>query len=236
MARSAAASSDAMHMNAGVLTAWPYGSLAVCLYQTTTTPFGGSGIVVVGGFGAGETAELNQPNTAATKLEYWNSTDGNARQSSTATLQVGVWSIVAVTKATGSVLARFHAYRWDTATWVHENAPFNQVDSSVTGLTEHSIGSWDAGSTGPFDYAAAAVWNQRVLTDSEIERLPHGLWSMMDPTVCWEFPSGTDFPAEVNVDHSRFRSAKQASVGASVTRTARRDPPGFRFSASTRRR
>jgi hypothetical protein len=84
------------------------------------------------------------------------------------------------------------------------------------------------------DIAAIMIVDKRSLTDSEIERLPRGLWEQVatGPTdVLREFSYNDRVGLGTNIDASKRRDA----VLTGTTRSPLRGPPGFRFSAINRR-
>lgn len=214
----------------------------------TTHPYGTAVAVVnIGAFvgtGAGSVLFLGTSGTADTEDTlniygpqkapgYWNST-ANVDAVGATVMTLNNWLLVAVSKATGTVACRVHHYTWTTNTWVHENTALTSADSANVSAVA-AVG----GNQGTFAHtgqiAAVAVFNKRVLTDSEIERMACGRWNLWTPDLLVEYPSGRDFPAQTVAEHSRNRCV-QSGVGSTVSRAAVADPPGFKFSALPRRR
>lgn len=151
-------------------------------------------------------------------------------------LTTGKWLLVVTSKATGTVAVREHVYTFNTGTWTHSNSSATSADYSGAAPVSATIGGINSSTfTITGDIGCVAMWSKRVLTDSEIERLPQGRWDLMEPAFLVEYPSGVDFPAQTQCDFGRGRG-RQSSVGSGVTRTPQTDPPGFRFSPANRRR
>jgi hypothetical protein len=215
----------------GQFTAMPFGTIVAVLYQTTINSIGRSPVVVGGD--AGDAAELFIYNNG---IGYWNGAASVDTFGSTPQASANVWQLIALTKATGTTAVRMHLYSWPTHSWAHNDAAGTISNSAGTGLTEHGVGGFsEASGNGDLigTLAAAMVLNSRVLSDQEIERLPRGNWYQWAPDLLVEYPSGRDNPSSVR-ELSRNRMRQTASAGTS--RSALRDPPGFRFSPQHRRR
>lgn len=228
-----ATSNDAVTVAAQGFTAFAYGTLAVVLKPTSFA------------------AAYNYLLIGTDAQDYWEIFTGtgsfNARislyngsvstQSGTSNLTAGAWSLMAWTKGTGTVLPRWHRLTWTTGSWTHGDFAGTIADNSQTGISEYSIGfngSQGANSANGA-VAAAAIWRDRALTDSEIERLGRGRWDEQNPDLLMEFPGGRDDLVRTTIDCSRNR-ARQSASGSQVTRDNAAGPPGFRYSALTRRR
>jgi hypothetical protein len=109
---------------------------------------------------------------------------GTFRQMFTATPE---WLIVAVTKAAGSSIPRYHKYIFDTAAWSHANDGVSIGDATETGSTLH-LGRWgDSGSAFMEGFLGGVGAWDRVLNDTEIESLDTGLqaWYDLAPVDLW---------------------------------------------------
>lgn len=209
-------------------TAMAYGSVFAVVYIQGIDTVKAPTLVVVGG-DSGDFIELYISNTAPNPLKIWN---GTASASSTVNAPLNEWCLIGFTKGAGTVTPRLHLYRWPTNAWTHQNATGTLADAAGTGATEHTIGGLGSSADDlAGDMAAAMVIKSRALSDSEVERLPRGQWSMFNPDLLVEFPSGRDNPANTR-DLSRFAVRETASAGQS--RASRTDPPGFRFSPRRR--
>lgn len=114
----------------------------------------------------------------ASKPTLWT---GAASASSTFTVLVSEgWVLVGVTKATGTVVPRFHKYVFSTDTWTHTDSATSIANAAVPG------GGCKLGAkAGPGDFfdgdlAGAAVWDI-VLADTQVEALPFGLLPWFAP-------------------------------------------------------
>jgi hypothetical protein len=160
--------------------------------------------------------------------------DNSGVQGGSTSFVASAWYFLGISKATGSVTARAHIYKWNTRTWVHENLAGASQDGDATSVI---IGNQLGNESMRGHMAAAFALPSRVMTDSEFERLPRGNWDLLIPDAeRWEYKSGRDYPT---VTASLPRSCGKYHMRAtSVTGTARSaivDPPGFRFSRLTQR-
>lgn len=167
---------------------------------------------------------------------------GSSDVESAATVKVADgWCLVAVTKASGTATPRFHIFKWSANTWTHQNGGGTNIVTHA--WSKIRIGRSQSGDQFDGDLAALMIINGRVMTDSEIERLPAGAWDRWvgaHDFLC-EFKSGRDAPVATtqsrHPDQSRSRDRQTASVTTTGTsRAAVADPPGFRYSRLTRRR
>lgn len=95
------------------------------------------------------------------------------------------WVLAAVSKAGGSSVPRGHKYVYSTKTWTHTDAAAASGGDS-TDLTGGKVkfGQWQNTDVLNGDMAVAIAY-KRVLTDAEVEMLPHSL-----PAILWTAPSG----------------------------------------------
>lgn len=221
----------------GGIANFPFGTVAAWVKRASAT----NGIQA---FLAFEDAGTNSPYsfffTATNTLSAYNQA---AQVDSTTTVtSTTEWTFIAWNKATGTATPRCHFYKPSTNAWTHENASGTQANTAGTPISIQ-IGGDNNGDYFDGDIAAVAVFRQRVLTDSEIERLPRGQWDLWvaEHDFLWEARSGRDVPVATtqsrHPDQSRSRTRQTASASTSgTTRAATADPPGFRFSRLTRRR
>jgi hypothetical protein len=163
-----AAAFDSITFAIGSLANFAFGpgSLAA-LFRVATLP--GAGVFwTICSFGSSNTVgyqmyiDGNASNAVTLRL---NSTNVAGLAPSTA-----AWTLVVATKATGTVLPRFHFYNYKTGVWTHVNAGTTVADATAPS-TSAKLGVSPV-STNPFDgdIAAVAVWNF-VLTDAQCESL-----------------------------------------------------------------
>jgi hypothetical protein len=219
---------------------WTYGTIAAYVRKTTD----GANMMV-----------LNNQNTAASdsgfgflintanKIDLWSNTANSDILSTSTFLSTDGWGIVAVTKATGGT-PRAHFYKQQSATpWTHEAMTGAQADNTDVNPTNPNVSiSCSSDATQFFvngDIAAIIALNQQVMTDSEIERLPSGMWDRWlrrTDDFLIEFPSGRDaFVTGVNTSRTVGRGTMRPTATVGTSRAARTDPPGFRFSRYKRR-
>jgi hypothetical protein len=152
----------------------------------------------------------------------------------------GSWAMLICTKETGTVAPVAHSYRWTNNLWVHEtmddtNANNTASSDRVIVGNHHNDGSDHKSILSHM--AAAFMLPSRVMSNSEIQRLPEGNWDLLIPTAeRWEWASGRDQPSTSNLMRSWGPNNLRATAVTGTARSAVRDPPGFRFSRNTRRR
>jgi len=181
MARTfARATVDRVTLSIGALNFVPPVSLAALVRKTTDSQ---NEVIFRAGSGAGASWFLNLRGSD-NKMEFSNQT--TQIQATTLTLTVADgWSLVGVSKATGTATPRFHKYVISSNTWTHDNAAGTIADPTTPG-TNAFIGSSGASSGFDGDIAVAGVWNV-VLTDAQYETLPFSLaaWRQIDPKGLW---------------------------------------------------
>lgn len=226
---------NAVSVTARGFTDWGFGTLAIVGYHVAAFDSAGRTLltigtvaqdfveVFIGGDGGGGTNN---------KLDLWN---GSASSRGVTVINSGGWYVWTVTKTTGTTTPRSHLYEWTSNTHTHENQNTTSANPTGTGATEHAVSFASAGTTFDGYVLAAAAWRSYTMTDSEVERLPRGLWTNYSPDLLIEFPSGRDNMNRTNIDNGRNRMLMKAS-GSQVTRGNITDPPGFRLSALNRRR
>src|SRR3990172_1760690 len=99
----------------------------------------------------------------------------------------GAWQVLAVSKATGTVAARFHKYLYSTDAHSHENDDATVANSSAP-TTNVYLGTDGTVTVDGLDgdLLIAAVWDV-VLTDAQSEPLPFSLaaWFAIQPKGLW---------------------------------------------------
>lgn len=225
----------------GSMTTFPYGTFAL-VFRSTLLPTGihpVQALWVMGNDTHDEEWDLGATGSSPPSAFFSDGqTFGRSDPSAASTITAGKWYQFAWTKATGSVVPRFHRFDFATATWVHEAGSAAQPDDSTTIPqvgTGYDFGGGSAAYIPDGDFAAVGCWKSRAMTDSEVERLPAGSWERYAPDLYVGFPSGRDSPTSVNVDAGRNRM-RVTTNGSAVTRSASAGPPGFRYSAVYRRR
>lgn len=225
-------------------TNWGFGTLAVCLKRISNS---GSNFQYL----------LCNTNAASTdsgfaftfdlsdRFDLWSATGSTDRLSTTSFTTTAGWGIVAITKTTGTTTARAHFFSWTSGTWTHENFSGTSADNTdVLSPPSVQIGEfWNAGGHGDYldaEVAAVMALTNEAMTDSQIERLPAGLWDRWltrAEDFLIEFPSGRDpYVSGTNTVRTSGRATMKATSTTGTTRGASADPPGFRFSKFKRRR
>lgn len=147
------------------------------------------------------------------------------------------WCIVAWTKATGTVAPRLHRYRWSANDWVHAASATTMADAAMTVTAIKVAQNHGNNEGGDLDIAAAMFAPNYVMSDSEIERLPRGMWDRwidsVKPGFLAEFPPRDQPTAGAARDNSRSRARESAIL---LTSRGATSPPGFRYSRHARRR
>lgn len=141
-----------------------------------------------------------------------------------------IWTLVAVTKATGSATPRGHLYNYNTSTWSHANAAGAMTDSTVT---PGASGFIQVGGLFNFLNASIAVigvW-AAVLSDGDIEGLDLALsaWVAQNPNTLWAFNQASTSDPVLDL---MGNGADQSSITGTTVITGD-DPPGFDFSLGT---
>lgn len=229
------ANADTVIVTAQGFTQFEYGTMAAVYYQTVAFDNATGRTMLTLGSEAQDYAELFFGNngtggTNQDKVGYWN---GAASIKGTTAAADNTWMLVAASKNTGTVQERAHLMNFSVGTWTHETTGTAAGDNAGTGATTHQVG-YTGGPTGYI--MAVAAWRRRVLSDSEVERLARGMWSMFDPDLYMCFPSGRDFPNRTTVEASRNRMLQSALGGTTVSRGNIAGPPGFRTEPLFRRR
>lgn len=137
------------------------------------------------------------------------------------------WVILVVSKAAGTVLPRCHRYKFDTATWTHENMNATMADASGTAdrviFGERNAASDDLNGK----IALAGAWTS-VLSDSDVELLDNGLssWTSLNPVALWRF----DTDNVVSGLQDTIGGADETSHTGTTFSTD--EPTGFSYAAS----
>jgi hypothetical protein len=103
---------------------------------------------------------------------------------------LGIWALLAATKAAGTAKAQLYAYRFDTKAWVNEEGAFAIADAAANPGGYIQLGMWESGEPLNALYAAGAMWN-KVLSKAEIEELAAvksiESWLGKSPVGMWMF-------------------------------------------------
>lgn len=98
------------------------------------------------------------------------------------------WTLIAVSKASGSQPVSWSRYNFSTDTWTHDN-PGSLSDASPVPGGFVEIGAYEGGSNPTADFAALAIWNTNLST-GQIETLVDGSleeWDDLNPSGLWLF-------------------------------------------------
>lgn len=205
-----------------------WGTIAVCAYDVTN-PGAAAGMAYVGtNQFTGDLAYIGIGNN----LADWY--DGTTERVGSTAVEIAEPLVVVATKASGSATPRFHKYRFNTNTWLHENGDGANVDGATA--TSFTLGA-EADSS-PFaaldaEVWAIGIWPSRVMTDSECERLARGNWLNYGPAFYEQWTDGREV-GDMVTTLGRNRSRQTSRTG--TTRGAQKPPPGFRMDARRRRR
>lgn len=218
---------------------WANGTIAA-MVRTASDLGGGNYPVIIACENSGGTDDgfsFYVDGDLSQSLSVFLGTAGNISENASAAIQTANgWCCVAVTKVTGSTAPRFHIYKPTTNAWVHAAGGTALVDNT-TFNTNLYIGRSQATVANRFDGDIAAVMVVgRVMTDSEIERLPSGRWDRWlskQTDYLREFPSGRD---QIQLGRANDMARQRDSALTGTSRTAATDPPGFKWSRLNRRR
>lgn len=216
---------------------FPYGTTVLVIYLTSTLTDGQArSLVMSGASTTSDDIDVVNVYDSTYLPGTWNSVTATDIKGSTS-IPKNTWSVVAITKDTGTVFPRAHVLNMSSGGWAHGNASAVEADASNTGQTVYAVnGTSNTQFTGIDGHiAAAGSWYRRALSDSEIERLAAGSWNKYSPDVLVELKSGRAPLAVGPLDHGRQRMPTLL-FGSAILRSAIGDPPGFRFSLMGRRR
>lgn len=125
------------------------------------------------------------------------------------------WTLIAYTKAAGTVTPKFHKYVYSTATWTHSNAGGTHDNGvAVQSGDNLQMGKWGNGSDRcAVDLALGGVWS-RELTDDQIQQLAFSLqaWYAASPVEAWLLDQASTSQA--------VRSWSGSSAQTSITGTS----------------
>jgi len=134
----------------------------------------------------------------------------NFPASSFATTIANGWVLVAVTKAAGTVIPRYHKYNYGTQVWDHANAGASvgnlpALTSYIVGLSGQGFQPW------PGDVLIEGVWDS-VLSDVTLETLPVRLlnWIAASPKEARRYDTAGTITPFVGT------SSQTASVGGTL--------------------
>jgi hypothetical protein len=100
------------------------------------------------------------------------------------------WVLLAITKAAGTSIPRFHKYVFSTATWTRENMGGSSVQGTAAGAGTVQLGKYSTSLPDYFngDMSAVAVWSS-VLTDDQLDEMVTTLdsWTALSPQAMWVF-------------------------------------------------
>lgn len=208
MARTFDGTDDKVTLSLGAL-GFTFGPGTVAAIVRWVTSAGTDTIFSVG---TGSTGFALGYNPGATTLEAV--VDAASTTSATA-LTSGSWYLVAMTKATGTVIPRIH--RYDYAANSHSHANCAGTLGDTTPATQAQIGERFSASALYWsgDIAVVGCWNV-VLTDAQIEAMAFSLmaWHQVPPKGLWVLDQAAT-TMKVN-DHSGGGANESALVGTAV--------------------
>jgi hypothetical protein len=194
---------------------WTFGTLAVLIRRNENASFDAFISNHTSAAVRQPTLEINSANkmflTGAWSVDHPGATE---------ILTANGWYILVITKATGTVAPRLHIYRVNTGTWVHENEPGTETNppSQAGGAIWFGATS-AAGNFANADFAAAAEWPGKVLSDAECEALATATslkagWKALSPSGLWTFDQAS---VETSVEDLTGNGANQtARTGTTV--------------------
>lgn len=163
-------------------TLGPFTAAAICRrildsagYRAFWAVSGGTGGEVEVGLTDGELFGYFESTTVAGPLDTMDSTDG--------------WNLIAVTKAGGSSVLRWHQYRYSDTTWVlnEDDDGSACADQAISGASAF-LGAYNAGSERfEGDIAVVGVWKGTALSDGQLSGMTDTLasWQALSPTGLW---------------------------------------------------
>lgn len=233
------AGADRLTFSLGAMTTFPFGTMAM-VFRLLTNHGGGTYPTLVGTDASGDDAfSFFLDGDNGMRPSTYNGTGGAVCGAAGMPIAVADgWVFTAMTKATGTVAPRFHRYRWSANDWVHAASGTTTPNPALT-VSAIKVGQNHLNNEGgDLDLVAALIASNYVMTDSEIERLPWGLWDrwvdQVKPGFLWEAGDRDQPIAGSGRDSSR--SGARESALTATTRGAAMGPPGFRFSRLNRRR
>lgn len=126
------------------------------------------------------------------------------------------WCLIAMTKATGTVVPRFHKVIISTGAATHENSVTSLANPDVIAVAP-LIGATEGFFTG--DILVGAIWD-RVLSDAEIELLASSLWrwTTSSPRAHWRLDQ--ELTTQKVRDLSGGNSNESSLVGTAVSNSS----------------
>lgn len=233
--RFTAASSERIYIGTAGLAGldFAYGTLAVCLWIVSVSVNSQALLATNDGATTGVEWYIHGTGTNGSDLSWYGTT--NVDSFSTLAVTTGENLLVAITKATGSVLPRAHMYKFATGAWTHGDCASNIGDAATA--TALCIGAFaNAGSSDHLDgeLHACAAWNKLAMSDLEVERLARQPdWSRFAPDMYESASDGRDV-GDMMTTIGRYRCKQTARTG--TTKGVQSPPPGFRSRVQRRRR
>lgn len=158
-------------------------------------------------------------------INFWNGSGAATTGASAVT--TGNWYLVALTKASGSVAARFHIYNYSTRAWSHADAA--AIANSGTPATTIWVGGDVGGGVNNCfggDMQVAGYWNT-ALTDDQVEALANDTlaWARAKPTAWWTLSQPVVTDALVDVSGGGANESSRTGTLVSVGNPNFDQPP-----------
>jgi hypothetical protein len=141
------------------------------------------------------------------------------------------WSLVVVTKASGSVAPRIHKYPLSTATWTRANAANAMVDQTMVSTDRLAFGKDESTNRNAMRLAASAIWTVG-MSDAQVSALATNLWTgdwynhaAGTPVTLWQFNQGSTAVAVADLTGG---GATETAISGTTVVTGD-DPPGWTF-------
>jgi hypothetical protein len=122
------------------------------------------------------------------------------------------WMLLAITKADGNAIPRFHKYVYGTSTWTHTDSSNFSPDPATTDSSYDFIVGY-AGGSNPLDCDVAwvGVWRGTALTDGQLEGMEDSTTNIeaLSPTSSWLFNQtavGTTVQDRIGTSHESSRT------------------------------
>lgn len=176
-------SSDFVNFSHGALTTFAYGTLAALVRRRVDSVWGGVIQVTATDDRPAFGLEISDANKFGLNI----SQTGYSESSSLTVTAADGWTIVVVTKATGTAAPTFWKYPIG-GSWSSEAGGTSVADNTDTGTTIIGVGTFhDGGFTGDFldgDIAVCALWQGTALSSGQVQTLDdsYATWAALSPS------------------------------------------------------
>ena len=220
------AGTNYVKLSIGGFSAVQYGTFAAIIKPAATTTPDNTLLAFLNSSGAFISTPLQM---TSSYVPYWFATG----QSQGPALSAGVWYLLVVRKASGSVAPRFSVYNFTAGTWSHANGSSAQADWATPGaggFIDTATNNTDGESfTGRLAMSAGwannVKWAANTTGDAQIEAagLEDDLanWTTAAPTGLWKW----DVSVAAGITDS-VGSANQVAISGTA-QVIGDDPPGF---------